>query len=455
MLALLKQFTPYLFFALIVTLGIFAVFGKPRWLFLLTVFLLPLRNITESLYAFPIGTGVVNFLFACLLIGCVWAIMAGRHKFFDKGGIVIVSLLMIIYMLFSYWHGNAALGYSSFFDRSDVRLQDWKNFALLPVLFFLTFNLVQDKKFIGQVLAVMVLSIFLMNYYTVSQVTSFSDLESRVKIKGTFVYLGPNEIAAFYNVVTAMLMGLFLFIKNRWQKILLGLLILTNIYCIMFLFSRGAYLGLAVGLFMLFALKKRALLIPLFLVILFWQTALPDKVKERIEQTHDEFGELDLSAQRRIEVWERSLELFSRQPIFGCGFGTFRYQGLDLGDTHNIYVKILVEQGVVGLAFFLILIMLLLRQSWQLLRSGDDPLGQGLGLGLFAGIFVLLVNNMFGDRWTYLEMSAYFWVFAGLVVRMNLLVSEQRSKSQEPGVKEKREKRSSGDLGLPRGKFGV
>jgi len=455
MLVLAKQFAPYLFFALIIALGFFAICGKPRWLFLLTVFLLPLRNIIESLYVFPIGTSIVNFLFGCLLIGCVWTAVAEKRRIFDRNGILMVSFLWILYMLFSYWHGNAALGYSSFFDRTDVRLQDWKNFALLPVLFFLTFNLVKDKKFAGKVLVVMVLSIFLMNYYAVSQVTSFSALESRVKIKGTFVYLGPNEIAAFYNVVTVMLTGLFFFIKNRWQKILLGLLILMNIYCIMFLFSRGAYLGLAVGLFILFALKKRALLIPLFLVILFWQTALPEKVKERIGQTHDEFGELDLSAQRRIEVWERSLELFSRQPIFGCGFGTFRYQGFDLGDTHNIYVKILVEQGVVGLAFFLILIMLLLRQSWQLLRSGDDPLGQGLGLGLFAGIFVLLVNNMFGDRWTYLEMSAYFWVFAGLVVRMNLLASEQRSKSQEPSAKEKRKKKSSGDLGLPRRKFGV
>lgn len=59
--------------------------------------------------------------------------------------------------------------------------------------------------------------------------------------------------------------------------------------------------------------------------------------------------------------------------------------------------------------------------GWKLYIKGEDGLAKGLGLGFVMCILVTLVNNLFGDRWTYWEISAYFWVFAGLVVRLNLM----------------------------------
>ena len=33
----------------------------------------------------------------------------------------------------------------------------------------------------------------------------------------------------------------------------------------------------------------------------------------------------------------------------------------------------------------------------------------------------MMVNNLFGDRWSYLEPNAYLWIFAGLVARLNVI----------------------------------
>ena len=52
-------------------------------------------------------------------------------------------------------------------------------------------------------------------------------------------------------------------------------------------------------------------------------------------------------------------------------------------------------------------------------------MSKALGLGFAIAIIVLLINNMFGDRWTYMEVSCYLWVFAALVQRLNI-ISEQR-----------------------------
>jgi O-antigen ligase len=196
---------------------------------------------------------------------------------------------------------------------------------------------------------------------------------------------------------------------------MLLILIFANLYCIMFTYSRGAYAGLLVGMFVLFLVKDRKMLIPLILILLFWQNILPEKVIARIKETKTESVQLDESSQRRIDIWQASMNIFKKDPIEGIGFLVFRCLGFDLGDTHNIYVKLLTEQGIIGFVIFFILVFSFIREGFSLYQKGEDELGQGMGLGLLAGVLVLLVNNLFGDRWTYLEPNAYLWVFVGLV----------------------------------------
>ena len=48
-------------------------------------------------------------------------------------------------------------------------------------------------------------------------------------------------------------------------------------------------------------------------------------------------------------------------------------------------------------------------------------MARGLGLGFCVSMVTLMINNMFGDRWAYFELSAYTWAFAGLVARLSQL----------------------------------
>jgi O-antigen ligase len=294
----------------------------------------------------------------------------------------------------------------------------------MPVLFFITYATVGDKKTIWLFITAMCLSMVLMDYYTVQQVLWYRNIESRVKIHGTFVYLGPNEVAAFYNQYTILLMSIFLHMKRGLKKLGLAALILTNLFVVVFLFSRAAYLALAMGMFFLFWMKKKVLLIPLILVAVFWQTALPSKVIERIEMTTGDYNELDSSSENRLIAWQESLDLFEKSPIFGVGYGVYRRAGFILGDTHNVYFKILAEQGLIGIMIFLSLLFCLFMRGISLYRYGDDALSKGLGLGFAMAVIVLSVNNFFGDRWTYMEISAYLWIFAALVTKLHILALE-------------------------------
>lgn len=420
-IAALKNIAPIIFYLGGIILFFRAVTGKVQWALLCVVFLLPLRNVVDKLQDYLLGNQFLDILILGIIVGWFVSSLGQKKKLLESTSINTISILLILYSFISLIIGAQYLGLDDFFDITDPRVQSWKNFCLLPVLYFITLNSVRDRKGVWRVFTVMCCAMVLMGYYTSSQVSWFSSLLSRAKISGTFQFLGPNEVAAFYNQYTAILLSVYFFMKKGAKKTLLLLLILLNTYCMMFMYSRAAYLAAAAGLFLLFAFKKKRLLVPLLLAALFWQVALPEKARERFETTTNEYGQLEASAERRLQIWEKGIELFQENPLVGIGFGTFSQLGYDLGDTHNIYVKILVEQGVVGMLIFVILILGFIAEGFRLYRNGDDDLSKGLGLGLVVCVFVLLVNNIFGNRWTYLELSGYLWIFAGLAARLNIL----------------------------------
>lgn len=427
--ALIKNNAVLVVYILGIVLGFMALGGKNKWAFLFVIALIPLRNVIDRLQAMPMGKDFLDIMFAFLIMGWFISASSSRQKLFSKSPINLAIFVLITYTLISTFIGSQYLGYRNVFDIADPRIQEWKNYILLPILFLITFNTVRDKKLVYQAIFVMCCTMVLMDTYVLRQITWYSSLVSRKKIGGTFVFLGPNEVAAFYNQYTILLMALYFHLKKTKLKWLLLGLIVVNLNCVLFLFSRAAYMATVTGMFFLFLMRKKALLIPLVLLGLFWTTILPQKVIQRIEMTTNEFGELDESAAMRLVVWERSLELFNENPITGVGFGVFANMGYELGDTHNIYLKILAEQGILGMFVFVSLLLCFFTQGVKLYKIGDDEISKGLGLGFALCIVVLIINNMFGDRWTYMEVSSNLWVFAGLVARLIVIAEDSRKKA--------------------------
>jgi hypothetical protein len=65
------------------------------------------------------------------------------------------------------------------------------------------------------------------------------------------------------------------------------------------------------------------------------------------------------------------------------------------------------------------------RAGWLLFRRTTERFHKALGLGLAVSIVSMAAANMFGDRWTYLQVNGYLWILAGLVAR-GLTLEAQR-----------------------------
>lgn len=245
-------------------------------------------------------------------------------------------------------------------------------------------------------------------------------------------YAGSNGVAAFEAQFSCFLLALAGFERKRLLKLGYIALAVFSAVCLMYSLSRGGYVAFLVGWLFLGLIKQRKLLVLLVVFFLTWTTLVPNAVHERVTMSYNEqTGTIDHSAETRLTLWEDALQVFDSNAALGTGFNTYAYMhrvGV-YEDTHNFFLKVLVETGILGLVLFLWLVIKLFWAGFRLSRRAKDPFFASLGLGLATWIACAVVANFFGDRWTYLQVGGYMWVIAGLVARA--MVLEQ---SAEPAV---------------------
>jgi len=206
------------------------------------------------------------------------------------------------------------------------------------------------------------------------------------------------------------------------------------VLCLMFSLSRGGYAAVLASLLFLGLVKMRKLLVLMLLFGLVWTALVPNAVRQRVTMTWDTSdGGLDHSSETRVTLWEDAMHVFDSNPVIGTGFNTYAYMGRvgDYKDTHNYFIKVLVETGVLGLLLFLALIIRLLWTGLVLHWRAPDPLARALGLGLAGWVVCAIVANLFGDRWSFLQVNGYMWVLAALAARSFTLAQDEAGHPQE------------------------
>jgi O-antigen ligase len=107
-----------------------------------------------------------------------------------------------------------------------------------------------------------------------------------------------------------------------------------------------------------FGTKVAMLIVLVAGVTIAWKYVPPGSLA-RLATTQTELEEGDLNG--RKVVWKAGLHLFPLHPIGGVGAGGFEHAVvpyLGFGKTvHNTYLAVLLEQGLVGLALFLLMLM--------------------------------------------------------------------------------------------------
>ena len=402
----------------------------------LLAFALPLQTGRYKLHTFFLGSQILDIL----LLGVILGLLVKGLPVIAKSPINTLLLVLAGFYYLSLWEGAffMSLPLPLFID--DARFSDWKNYVEMFLMALVFASAIRDKSQVRLVVLAMCLSVLIVNrnYYSNISGHDFSRFSEDDRYAGALGYAGVNGFAAFEAMFASFLLGLSACTKRWPVKVAVLALLGTCLYCLLFSFSRGGYLGFLMGVVTVGMLKSRKLLLVVVLLVVAWQVILPAAVQERILMTRDSGTEagVDSSSEERLTLWQDALELFKRNPLTGTGFNTYGYMGRvgSYRDTHNYYVKVVAETGLVGIALYLFLLYRLLGLARQLVRKATDPLWAGIALGFLALLTSAYILNFFGDRWMYQQVDGYLWVTLGLVIRGLAVIRKEAEKDDAPAL---------------------
>lgn len=410
-----------------------ALFGRPELTLYFIIPLLPYRSLRDHYLDYPLGTNILTILVACLLIG---GFIHGKGLP-SKSKILGVWLVLGVYLYFSMWIGAALGNGPAPLWLSDINFSTWKDYMLMPLILLAASMVIGTRKEIRTVILVSAVALLFIDRSALMNSLShtWGHFDENKRDGGPLGWAGSNGLAAFLAQFTMFFWGFVLFVKRKKAKLLLYGLVAMTLFATMYTFSRASYISLIAAVFLLGILKDRKL-IPIVILFLFtWQFIVPTAVTERVTMTKSANGQLEESGQERITLWENAKKTILSNPIVGIGYATYQLTAHtdNLHDTHNWYVKVMLETGIIGMIIVLILLQQMLALSYKLFRTATDPLYQGLGLGLVLTIFSSAVLNFFGDRWTYLEINGMLWVLIAAAMRaLQLTQSSPGEGGEEP-----------------------
>ncbi len=306
--------------------------------------------------------GLIPLFWIALLIGLSFPlVLSGLYR----GHLTVPPLL---------WWALFYLGLSVIWfyrtEQDAVAYQEVQTRILAVVFLFLGLMIVSresDQKLARQAVAVAVLIATALNVYEFFNPMTFSTIPGR----SSGIYTNVNQSGA------ALVLGLILayqVIPDRF-KMLFVAITAAGIFPT---FSRSAMIGWLIVVTYLWLRSglitqlRRLIIFSLSGVILTWSP-----IWKNLEQTIENRGVLNLnvlerisfftagtrtddSANERKAVAHRAWDLFGQQPILGWGTGASRHiEGFDVG-THNIYLAMMVDHGLLGLFVIPILILAVL-----------------------------------------------------------------------------------------------
>ena len=295
------------------------------------------------------------------------------------------------------------------------------------IIFFMVVNYVKDEREIRTFVVLILLVAFLVNLYALYQVPS--GMRVTAPFEGE---LGePNTLGGYLIIIISLALALFL-LRSFGQRtnFLIPLLLLSGVI-VMFTQSRGSWLGVIFMSvpFIIISTKRIFFIIGAMLLLIALPFVAPESSKERFigtfraepffARTERFMGvELDPSASERLTSYKKGFEVWKKRPVLGYGV-------TGAGFIDPQFLRVLVETGIIGLAFFLFLLWRMVLFVWDTYWSADDLFFKALSLGMLGALAGLIGHSISASSFIIVRIMEPFWFLMGLVATHALIKGER------------------------------
>lgn len=291
----------------------------------------------------------------------IYSIRSGQSRLvLSKNKIVFISFIFF-YLLLSVFISKNSI-------ESIIVLY---KIIILIVVFLISYNIFKKSDYSITICAVFSVSLFLESLVVLFQVCS--SLEGLTGIASN-----PNISSSSIIIKLPFIIYFVHQVKKKWNKFLLRVIEYLSIIAIIILGSRLGLISLFIIYFFYFFWYKNHRLNQVFSIVVIFtfsffisnsQTVNNfDLSSLRIENLNN-----DESTNQRLNFYKKAIDLSFNKPFTGYGLGSWKYESLPYDNnnnndilvpyyTHNDFLQILFELGIIGLAAYLFFLIILFKQ---------------------------------------------------------------------------------------------
>ncbi len=151
-----------------------------------------------------------------------------------------------------------------------------------------------------------------------------------------------------------------------------------------------------------------------------------------VQNTINKFLSTRIESAGRFLRWPATFSMVQDFPVFGSGFGTYRYTfflyDIDEGGrwsthAHNDYLEALAEGGVMGSVLFFLLIGFVIYSIVRMWGDRKHPEVKIIGIGIITSLFAAALHSIFDFS---LHIPSNVFVFVLILVLGIKLVTYKR-----------------------------
>jgi putative inorganic carbon (HCO3(-)) transporter len=323
----------------------------------------------------------------------------------------------VVTVPFSYWPGGTVTYLVGLYVKS----------LLVFVLLSQVITSVTRLRTLAWGLALMAIPIALSGIHNYLSGNFMQDIGSDARIQGYDAPLtgNPNDLALTLNLILPLAIALYQGSRKRGVRAALGALIGLMIVAIVFTFSRGGFLTLAVtlGIYLWFLCKRRGAGWAVLVVALLFAAIpfLPSTYFNRIGTITEIEADTSGSAQERWTYIKAAAVYTAYHPLVGAGAGMNmlalnEMKGPMWKEVHNVYLQYASELGIPGLLLFLLLLRGCIKSVRDVERRPGLRASAPELFYLAEGIRVSLIAFAVAALFHPVAYHFYFYYFAGLAL---------------------------------------
>lgn len=391
-----------------------SIFAKPMVWLTIATFLIPF-----------VPTMVALLLIICVFLSLSLKILITpdfKLKYFKTNAWVLLFILVVII--------SAA---------TSISLAESRNIAMLVTAFILSYfaiiNIVENKKqfkFILYVftLAATISAVIGLYQYVFGDVYSQAWLDSSmfedIKMRVYSTFENPNVYGEYLILAIPIIASLFWTEKGFTKKAFLFVELGITMLALVLTFSRGCWLGIIFSLAILAVIIDRRFILLGVLILCLLPFILPETIINRFMSIGDMS---DSSTSYRVFIWMGTIAMLKDYWLTGIGLGTtsfntiypiYSYNNVPAPHSHNLYLQMIVEYGIIGLILFLGVIYNFYKET--IIKMVKEK--SILTAGIIAGMSGFLLQSLFDYTWYNYRVILIFWMILALGVASSKLKEE-------------------------------